>query len=384
MHHRAAFRTRAIHVGQEHDPATGAVVPPIHLASTFVQPDASMTSPYDYARTGSPTRHGFEKTLADLDGGVRALAFASGMAATHCATMLLAPGDEVVTGTDIYGGTWRLFNRVLAPQGVTVTAVNTSDTAAVARAVGPRTKLVWVESPGNPLLSITDLAACAEIAHAAGALLACDATLATPALSRPLEFGADIVMHSATKSIGGHSDLLGGALVVRDAELGTRLHWLQNATGSVMGPLESFLCSRGLKTLELRVTAQSATALRLAEWLAAHPAVTKVHYPGLESHPGHALAMRQMAAGGTIVSFEIAGTVEAARRVVESTTLFQLAVSLGAVESLIEIPAVMSHGSYAPEARRAVGIADGLIRLSIGLEACEDLRDDLAAALDRA
>jgi len=384
MHHRAAFRTRAIHVGQEPDPATGAVVPPIHLASTFVQPDASMTSPYDYARTGSPTRHGFEKTLADLDGGVRALAFASGMAATHCATMLLAPGDEVVTGTDIYGGTWRLFNRVLAPQGVTVTAVNTSDTAAVARAVGPRTKLVWVESPGNPLLSITDLAACAEIAHAAGALLACDATLATPALSRPLEFGADIVMHSATKSIGGHSDLLGGALVVRDAELGTRLHWLQNATGSVMGPLESFLCSRGLKTLELRVTAQSATALRLAEWLAAHPAVTKVHYPGLESHPGHALAMRQMAAGGTIVSFEIAGTVEAARRVVESTTLFQLAVSLGAVESLIEIPAVMSHGSYAPEARRAVGIADGLIRLSIGLEACEDLRDDLAAALDRA
>jgi cystathionine gamma-lyase len=357
------------------------VVPPIHLASTFVQPDASMTSAYDYARTGSPTRHAFEKTLANLDGGTRALAFASGMAATHCATMLLAPGDEIVTGTDIYGGTWRLFNRLLAERGIVVKAVNTADTAAVARAVGPQTKLVWVESPGNPLLTITDIEACSRIAHDCGALLACDATLTTPALSRPLELGADIVMHSATKSIGGHSDLLGGALVVRDAELGTRLHWLQNATGAVMGPLEAYLCSRGLKTLELRVLAQSATALRLAEWLAGHPAVTTVHYPGLPGHPGHALAMRQMAAGGTIVSFEVAGSLADARRVVESTTLFQLAVSLGAVESLIEIPAVMSHGSYAPEARRAVGIVDGLIRLAVGLEAFEDLRDDLAAAL---
>jgi cystathionine gamma-lyase len=384
MPDRPAFRTRAIHAGQERDPATGAVVPPIHLASTFVQPDASMTAAYDYARTGNPTRHAFEHTLADLEGGVRALAFASGMAATHGATMLLAPGDELVTGTDIYGGSWRLFNRVLAPQGVTVTAVDTSDTAAVARAVGPRTKLVWIESPGNPLLTITDIAACAEIAHAAGALLACDATLATPAVTRPLEFGADIVMHSATKSIGGHSDLLGGALVVRDAELGTRLHWLQNATGGVMAPLEAYLCARGLKTLELRVLAASATALALAEWLASHPFVRNVHYPFLTTHPGHALAKKQMAAGGTIVSFEVAGGVEAARRVVESTKLIQLAVSLGAVESLIEIPALMSHGSYAPEARRAVGIADGLVRLSVGLEAFEDLRDDLAIALSAA
>jgi cystathionine gamma-lyase len=375
------FRTRAIHVGQEHDPASGAVVPPIHVASTFVQPDASMTAAYDYARTGSPTRNAFEKTLADLDGGARALAFASGMAATHCVSMLLAPGDHVVTGTDIYGGTWRLFNRVLAAQDIAVTAVDTSDTAAVTAAVTPRTKLVWVESPGNPLLSITDIAACARIAHDAGALLACDNTLATPALSRPLELGADIVMHSATKYIGGHSDLLGGALVTRDAELGARLHWLQNATGGVMGPLESFLCSRGLKTLDLRVRAQSTTALELATWLAAHPRVKRVLYPWLPSHPGHALATRQMAAGGGIVSFEIDGSADQARRVVESTKLFQLAVSLGAAESLIELPAVMSHGSYAPEARRAVGIADGLIRLSVGLEACEDLRDDLAAAL---
>jgi cystathionine beta-lyase/cystathionine gamma-synthase len=376
------FRTRAIHVGQERDPATGAVVPPLHLASTFVQPDASMSTAYDYARTGSPTRHAFERTLADLDGGVRGLAFASGMAATHCVTQLLAPGDRIVTGTDIYGGTWRLFNRVLVAQGILVTAVDTSDTAAVAAAVVPGTKLVWIESPGNPLLSITDIAACAEIAHAAGALLACDATLATPALTRPLAHGADIVMHSATKSIGGHSDLLGGALVVRDAELGRRLHWLQNATGAVMGPLESFLCSRGLKTLELRVQAQSATALELAEWLTSQPRVRRVLYPGLAAHPGHALATQQMTGGfGTIVSFEIDGTAEQARRVVESTRLFQLAVSLGAVESLIELPALMSHGSYDPAARRAVGIADGLIRLAVGLEAFPDLRDDLAAAL---
>ena len=377
------FRTRAIHVGQERDPATGAIVPPIHVASTFVQPDASMTAAYDYARTASPTRGGFEATLAALDNGTRALAFASGMAATHCVTQLLAPGDRIVTGTDIYGGTWRLFNKLLTGHGITITAVDTTDIHAVRQALAHgTTKLLWIESPGNPLLSITDIAACAEIAHAAGALLACDTTVATPALSRPLDHGADIVMHSATKSIGGHSDLLGGALVVRDAELGTRLHWLQNATGGVMGPFEAFLCSRGLKTLELRVRAQSATALGLAEWLLAHPRVKAVHYPGLASHPGHAVARRQMAGGfGSLLSFELDGDVATARRVVESTRLFQLAVSLGAVESLIELPAVMSHGSYEPAARRAVGIADGLIRLAIGLEAFEDLRDDLAAAL---
>ena len=377
------FRTRAIHVGQDRDPATGAIVPPIHVASTFVQPDASMTAAYDYARTASPTRGGFEATLAALDNGTRALAFASGMAATHCVTQLLAPGDRIVTGTDIYGGTWRLFNKLLTGHGITITAVDTTDIDAVRQALSHgTTKLLWIESPGNPLLSITDIAACAEIAHAGGALLACDATVATPALSRPLDHGADIVMHSATKSIGGHSDLLGGALVVRDAELGTRLHWLQNATGGVMGPFEAFLCSRGLKTLELRVRAQSATALGLAEWLLAHPRVKTVHYPGLASHPGHAVARRQMTGGfGSLLSFELDGDVATARRVVESTRLFQLAVSLGAVESLIELPAVMSHGSYEPAARRAVGIADGLIRLAVGLEAFEDLRDDLAAAL---
>jgi cystathionine beta-lyase/cystathionine gamma-synthase len=315
------------------------------------------------------------------------------MAATHCVTQLLSVGDHIVTGTDIYGGTWRLFNRVLPGHGIAVTAVDTSDAAAVARAVTPATKLVWIESPGNPLLSITDIAACAEIAHAGGALLACDTTLATPVLTRPLELGADIVMHSATKYIGGHSDLLGGALVARDAELGTRLHWLQNATGGVMGPFESFLCSRGLKTMELRVLAQSATAQRLAEWLSGHRGVSRVFYPGLPHHPGHALAARQMHGGfGAIVSFEIGGGQAAdvaallarTRRICESTRLFRLAVSLGAVESLIEIPAIMSHGSYDPTARRECGIGDGLIRLSVGLEAFEDLRDDLDAAISGA
>jgi cystathionine gamma-lyase len=385
------FRTRAIHVGQDPDPVSGAIVPPIHVASTFVQPDCSMTAAYDYARTGSPTRHAFEQALASLDGGTRALAFASGMAATHCVTQLLAPGDHIVTGTDIYGGTWRLFNRVLTGHGITVTAVDTTDHAAVQQALRPRTRLVWIESPGNPLLSITDIAACAGIAHAGGALLACDTTLATPVLTRPLELGADIVMHSATKYLGGHSDLLGGALVTADEALGTRLHWLQNATGGVMGPWESFLCSRGLKTLELRVLAQAATALRIAEWLRSHPLVRRVYYPGLADHPGHALATRQMnGVHGAMVSFEIGPGGAAdddaarARRVVESTKLFRLAVSLGAVESLIELPAVMSHGSYDPEARRACGIADGLVRLSVGLEAFEDLRDDLALAIDQA
>ncbi|MFM7033719.1 MAG: trans-sulfuration enzyme family protein [Planctomycetia bacterium] len=379
------FRTRAIHVGQERDPASGAVVPPIHVASTFVQPDASMTAAYDYARTGSPTRNAFEATLANLDGGARALAFASGMAATRCATDLLVPGDQIITGTDIYGGTWRLFNKLLVPRGITVKAIDTTDLGAVRSAMSPATRLLWIETPGNPLLSITDIAACAEIAHAAGALLACDNTLATPALSRPLEMGADIVMHSATKYIGGHSDLLGGALVVRDAELGARLHWLQNATGGVMGPLESFLCSRGLKTLDLRVRAQSATTQALAEWLATHPSVRTVHYPGLPSHPGHSIAARQMAGGhGGVMSFEIDGDLAAARRIVESTRLFQLAVSLGAAESLIELPAVMSHGSYDAAARRAVGITDGLIRLSVGLEAFQDLQDDLDCAINAA
>ncbi len=376
------FRTRAIHVGQECDRATGAVVPPLYLASTFVQQQAGEWREYDYSRSGNPTRRALETTLASLEGGVAALAYASGMAAIHGAMMLLPPGSHVIAGQDLYGGTYRLLHRVLDQQGITTTLVDTTRLEMVAAAITPQTRLIWIESPGNPLLSITDIAACADLAHRHGALLAVDSTFATPVLTRPLELGADIVMHSATKYLGGHSDLLGGALVVAARDLYERLYFLQNATGAVLGPFESFLCSRGLKTLELRVREQSRTAQAIAEYLAADRRVRRVFYPGLSDHPGHALAARQMQGGfGAMLSFEVAGDLEAARRVVQETRLFQLAVSLGAVESLIEQPATMSHASYAPEHRRRAGISDGLIRLSVGLEAFEDLRDDLDQAL---
>jgi cystathionine gamma-lyase len=377
------FRTRAIHVGQERDPATGAVVPPIYVASTFVQPGAGEWGQFDYSRSGSPTRHAFERTLADLEGGVGALAFASGMAATHCAMMLLSAGDHVVAGSDIYGGTYRLLHKVLDRVGVRVSLAPSTDLAAFEAAITPQTKLLWIESPGNPQMSISDIAAIAKIAQRRGVLLGIDNTFASPVLTRPLELGADIVMHSATKYIGGHSDLLGGALVVRDKALRDKLYFLQNATGAVMGPLESFLASRGLKTLELRVREQSRTALRLAEWLSGDPRVSRVLYPGLPTHPGHEIARRQMdGAFGAMLTIEVRGDFAKSKRVCEATKLFQLAVSLGAVESLIEQPASMSHASYDPAARAAHGITDGLVRLSVGLEAFEDLRDDLAQALD--
>jgi cystathionine beta-lyase/cystathionine gamma-synthase len=377
------FRTRAIHVGQERDPQTGAVVPPIHVASTFVQPGAGTWGEFDYSRSGNPTRKGFERAIADLEGGIGGLAFASGMAATHCAMMLLAPGDHVLAGSDIYGGTFRLLHKVLNLVGVTVTLAKSTDLPAFEAAITPQTRLLWIESPGNPQMSITDIAAVAQIAQRRHILLGVDNTFATPVLTRPLEFGADIVMHSATKYLGGHSDMLGGALVVRDQGLYDRLYFLQNATGGVMGPFESFLASRGLKTLELRVREQSQTAMRLAEWLAGDKRVNRVLYAGLPAHPGHQIARRQMdGAFGAMLTFETSGDFAKTKRVCEATKLFQLAVSLGAVESLIEQPASMSHASYDPAARAAHGVTDGLIRLSVGLEAFEDLRDDLDRALN--
>ena len=376
------FRTRAIHIGQNKDPQTGAVVPPIHLASTFVQPAAGQWGEFDYSRSGNPTRKALETALASLESGCGALTFSSGMAATHCVTMLLQSGDHVVAGTDIYGGTYRLLHKVTNRFGIGITLANSSRLDAFAAAITSQTKLLWIESPGNPLLSITDIAACAELARNKGLLLAVDSTLASPVLTRPLELGADIVMHSATKFLGGHSDLLGGALVVKNPELFKRLYFVQNATGAVMGPLESFLCSRALKTLDLRVREQSRTALRIAQFLAAHPKVQRVYYPGLPDHPGYAIAQRQMQGGfGAILSCEVHGNFEAAQKVANSTRLFQLAVSLGAVESLIEQPASMSHASYDRSARLAHGITDSLIRLSVGLEDFEDLRNDLELAL---
>lgn len=379
------FRTRAIHVGNDRDPATGAVVRPIHLAATYVQPGAGEWGEFDYSRSGNPTRKALETTLASLESGAAALAFSSGMAATHAVTMLLSAGDHILAGTDIYGGTYRLLHKIVNRSGIAVSLAPATDIAALEAAIRPETKLIWIESPGNPLMSITDIAACAEIAHRHGALLGVDNTFATPVLTRPLELGADIVMHSATKYLGGHSDVLGGALVVRDRELYDRLYFIQNATGAVMAPLESFLCSRGIKTLELRVREQCRTAARLAEFLRTDRRVTRVLYPGLADHPGHQLASRQMQGGfGAMLSFEVGGGFNVAKLVVESTQLFQLAVSLGAVESLIEQPASMSHASYDRVDRLAHGIADGLIRLSVGLEDPDDLQADLEQALERA
>jgi cystathionine beta-lyase/cystathionine gamma-synthase len=378
------FRTRAIHVGQERDVATGAVVPPIHVASTFVQNEAGKWREFDYSRSGNPTRKSLETTLASLEGGCGALAFASGMAATACVIASLSAGDHIVTGQDLYGGTYRLLHKVTDRVGIQFTHVDTTNSANVAAAMTPATRLVWLESPGNPLMTITDIAACADVAHGRGALLAVDNTFATPVLTRPLELGADIVMHSATKYLGGHSDLLGGALVFRDKTLLEKLYFVQNATGGILSPFESFLCSRGLKTLELRVREQCRTTQRLAEWLKKHPNVGRVLYPGLADHPGHALAKRQMDGGfGAMMTFELKAGFAAAKKFVESTELFQLAVSLGAVESLIEQPASMSHASYDPADRQKHGITDGLIRLSVGLEAYADLQADLEQAFDK-
>ncbi|MBB73007.1 MAG: cystathionine gamma-synthase [Planctomycetaceae bacterium] len=377
------FRTRAIHVGNEKDPETGAVVPPVHFSSTFVQPGAGEWGEFDYSRSGNPTRQNLEQTLASLEGGTGALAFASGMAATHCVTMLLKAGDHLLAGTDIYGGTYRLLQHVVGPSGVDVSLANSTQLDTLEQAFKPNTRLLWIETPGNPLMSITDITACAELAHRHGAWLAVDNTFATPALTRPLAAGADLVMHSATKYLGGHSDLLAGALVAGSEELHGQLYYLQNACGAVLSPLESFLLSRGLKTLELRVHEQCKTAQQLAEWLSGDARVKRVLYPGLPNHPGHALAKNQMQGGfGAMLTFEIDGDLAKTKRVAEATQLFQLAVSLGAVESLIEQPATMSHASYDASDRAAHGITDSLIRLSVGLEDVADLRADLDQALN--
>ncbi|EMI20814.1 cystathionine gamma-synthase/cystathionine beta-lyase [Rhodopirellula maiorica SM1] len=376
------FRTRAIHVGNEVDPATGAVVPPIHLASTFQQPGAGEWGEFDYSRSGNPTRRNLETTLASLEGGCGALAFSSGMAAIHCVTMLLRSGDHVVAGCDLYGGAYRLLHKICDRAGIEVTLVDMTDVSAVESAITDKTKLVWAETIGNPRLSIPDLGKLAEVAKAKKCLIGVDNTFGTPALIRPLESGIDIVMHSATKYLGGHSDCLGGTLAVNDKSLYDQLYYIQNATGAVLDPLSCFLISRGLKTLDLRVREQSATALRLSQWLESHGRVKSVLYPGLESHPQHSLAAETLEGGfGAMVTFELDADKAETAKVCETTKLFHLAVSLGAVESLIEQPATMSHASYDASDREKFGITDGLIRLSVGLESFEDLRNDLAQAI---
>jgi cystathionine beta-lyase/cystathionine gamma-synthase len=377
------FSTRAIHVGQEPDPATGAVIVPIYQTSTYAQSEVGVHKGYDYSRTANPTRAALEACLASLDGGRYGLAFSSGMAAEDTVLHLFETGSHVVASDDVYGGTFRLFHRVLERVGLRFTFVDATRTQNVTDAIGGDTRLIWLESPTNPLMKLIDIAEVARIAHERNILVAVDNTFASPYCQRPLELGADMVHYSTTKYLGGHSDVVGGALVTSDDDLYQRLKFLQNAVGGVPGPFDSWLVLRGLKTLAVRMRQHSSNALEVACFLEQHPSVKRVYYPGLESHPQHELARRQMVgAFGGMLSFEVKGGVEAAREVARRTRLFTLAESLGGVESLIELPALMTHASLPPERRAAVGIDDGLIRLSVGIEEPEDLISDLRQALD--
>ena len=375
--------TRAIHGGQAPDPSTGAVMVPIYATSTYAQSSPGVHQGFEYSRTHNPTRFAWERCVASLEGGSRGFAFASGLAATSTILELLDSGDHVIAMDDIYGGSYRLFERVRRRSaGLDFSFVDLTDAAAFEAAITPKTKLVWVETPTNPLLKIVDLQAVATIARKHRLLMVVDNTFASPALQRPLEHGADLVMHSATKYLNGHSDMVGGMVVVGDnAELGEQLAFLQNSVGAVQGPFDSFLALRGAKTLHLRMKAHCENAMALAQFLDSHAAVEKVIYPGLASHPHHALAKRQMDGFGGMVSIALKGGFEAAKRFCERTELFTLAESLGGVESLVNHPAVMTHASI-PAARRAeLGIGDNLVRLSVGVESLQDLQDELERVL---
>jgi cystathionine beta-lyase/cystathionine gamma-synthase len=375
------FATRAVHVGQEPDPETGAVVPPIHLATTFKQESAGRHRGFEYSRSDNPTRRRLEECLASLEGAQHGLAFASGLAATMTLMLLFDPGDHVVFTEDVYGGTYRLFDQVLHRYGLDFRAVDATDLDAVAAAIGDHTRLVWIESPTNPCLRVVDIAAVADLAHARDALLCVDGTFASPALQRPLELGADLVVHSSTKYLGGHSDVLGGAVLTSDDALAERLRFHQNAAGAVPSPFDCWLLLRGLRTLQLRVHRQCDSALAIATWLAGRAGVQAVHYPGLPDHPGHDLAARQMSGRfGGVVSFEL-GDAAVAVLALERLRVFTLAESLGAVESLAELPAIMTHASIPAPERERIGVTPSLIRLSIGVEDVEDLIADLEQAL---
>jgi cystathionine gamma-synthase len=371
------FETAAIHVGQDPEPTTGAVVVPIFQTSTFAQPRVGEHLGYEYARTGNPTRTALQECLAALEGTERAVCFASGLAAEDAVFRLLAPGDRVVMAGDVYGGTWRQVDKVHRRFGIDTDPVDLTDLDAVAAAMTPETRLLWAETPSNPLLQILDLAALAEIAHDHDARLVVDNTFATPYLQRPTELGADIVVHSTTKYLGGHSDVVGGA-VCTDAATAEELAFLQNAVGAVPGPFDAWLTLRGIKTLGVRMDRHCANADRIAHFLDEHPAVEQVMYPGLETDPGHELAARQMRDFGGMISMRVAGGRDAATRVAETTELFFLAESLGGVESLIEHPGIMTHASVSGT---ALEVPDDLLRLSVGIENVEDLLADLDRAL---
>ena len=379
-HDGYGFATRAIHAGFRPDPATGAVNPPIYASSTFAQDGVGgLRGGFEYARTGNPTRAALERVLAAVEGGRFGRAFSSGMAATDCALRaVLRPGDHIVMPDDAYGGTFRLIDKVFRQWGVDHTAVHLADLEAVRAAITDRTKMIWVETPTNPLLSIADIAAIADIGHQAGATVLVDNTFASPALQQPLDLGADIVLHSTTKYIGGHSDVVGGALVTNDGELDAAFAFLQNGAGAVPGPFDAYLTMRGLKTLELRMHRHSDNAALVAAFLAGHPAVDRVLYPGLPEHPGHAVAARQMRGFGGMVSVRMKGGPQAAREFCSRTKIFILAESLGGVESLIEYPGAMTHASTAGS---QLEVPDDLVRLSVGIEDPADLLADLRQAL---
>ncbi|MET0388408.1 MAG: cystathionine gamma-synthase [Polyangiales bacterium] len=380
----ATLDTLAIHAGQTPDAETGAVMPPIHLSSTFAQSGPGQHRGFEYSRTGNPTRQMLERCVAALEGAEHGVAFASGSAASAALLHTLAPGDHVVASDDVYGGTFRLMDKVFAPQGLTFTRVDLTDPERARAALRPNTKLLWVETPTNPLLKVVDLEALGRLCAERGVALIVDNTFATPLLQRPITLGARAVVHSTTKYLNGHSDVVGGVVLTSDAALATRLRFLQNAIGAVPSPFDCYLVLRGLKTLPIRMRQHSVIALALAQFLESQPGVAHVRYPGLPSHPQFALAQRQMALPGGMISCELRGGLPAAKAMLETTRLFVCAESLGGVESLIEHPATMTHAALPAEQRAELGIGDGLIRLSVGLEGESDLRADLTRGLEAA
>jgi len=376
------FATRAIHIGQEADPTTGATIVPIYQTSTYTQEAPGQHKGYEYSRTGNPTRAALEECVAALEGGEYGLAFASGLAATTAVMSLLSPGDHIVAGDDLYGGSYRLFDKVLQKSnGLDFTFVDTTDSEAVEKALRPETKLLWIETPTNPMLTLSDIQALSEMAHERNALVAVDNTFASPYFQQPLSLGADIVVHSTTKYMGGHSDVVGGATVTSNADLQERLAFYQNAAGAVPGPFDSWMVMRGLKTLAVRMRQHESNARAIAEFLQSHEQAATVNYPGLTSHPQHELAKKQMTGFSGMVSFTLKGGAEAAYAAVQKTELFSFAESLGGVESLITHPATMTHAAIPKESREARGVTDGLLRLSVGIEDVDDLIADLDSAI---
>src|ERR1700676_2677553 len=378
---RARFSTICLHAGQEPDPATGAIITPIYQTSTYVQDELGKHKGFEYGRTQNPTRLALERNLAAIEGGKAAFAFASGMAAIGAIATMLQPGDHVVVSENVYGGTFRLFDMVLSRSGISFDYVDTSNMDVVERAVTPATRMMFVETPTNPILALTDLSAASDLASRRGLRLVVDNTFASPYVQRPIELGADIVTHSTTKYLNGHSDSIGGIVIVTRDEDVEWLRFVQNAAGAILGPFDSWLVLRGTKTLPLRMQRHNTNGLAIAEFLAVHPKVRHVHYPGLPSHPQHELATRQMRGFGGMVSFEL-GSLEAARRLLNSVRLMALAESLGGVETLISRPSTMTHASVLEGRRAALGITDGLVRISAGIEDIEDLTEDLGQALD--